>query len=285
LLQGKVEGWIKELSSHDMLINDRTAIKPFEIDILIPANNLGVEVHGDYYHSSDFKDDNYHEMKHLKAYSSGINLIQLFEHELELKPEICYSMLAYKLKAINVKHGARSLSIRPVSAKERFTFFKENHLQSDANARIALGLWSNDELLSCMSFGKPRFDKRYDWELIRFSTKLMTSVQGGAAKLLKSFRSQHAGSLITYADARYSTGKLYESLGFKRLHKSQPNYWYVKGGNIITRYQAQKHLLPKLLGDKFDPFLTEVQNMNKNGWYRLFDCGNYVYELTHEARA
>lgn len=280
LLQNKVEGWIKELSNDKVLINDRAIIKPFEIDLWIPTKSLGIEVHGDYYHSSNFKDDDYHEMKHILACSSEISLIQLFEHELEQKPEICYSMLAYKLGAINVKYGARTLSLRTVSVKDRISFFNENHLQGDSNAKVALGLWANNELIACMSFGKPRFDKHHDWELIRYSSRLMTAVPGGAARLLKAFRAQYNGSIITYADARYSTGELYKALGFKQLHKSQPNYWYVKGGNIITRYQAMKHMLPKLLGEKFDPLLTEAQNMNKNGWYRLFDCGNYVFELT-----
>ena len=60
---------------------------------------------------------------------------------------------------------------------------------------------------------------------------------------------------------------------------SYPNYWYVKGGKCLSRYQCQKHKLPELLGESFDPKLTEVENMIVNGWLRVFDCGNLVYAI------
>jgi hypothetical protein len=38
-----------------------------------------------------------------------------------------------------------------------------------------------------MTFGKPRFNKNYEYELVRFASKLGTKVIGGAGKLLKYF--------------------------------------------------------------------------------------------------
>jgi hypothetical protein len=41
----------------------------------------------------------------------------------------------------------------------------------------------------------------------------------------------------------------------------------------------QKHKLEKLL-PIFDPLLTEWQNMQNNGYDRIWDCGNDVWEWT-----
>ncbi len=42
-----------------------------------------------------------------------------------------------------------------------------------------------------------------------------------------------------------------------------------------------KHKLPKLL-EKFDNELTEWENMQINGFDRIWDCGNNVFELRRE---
>ena len=130
-----------------------------------------------------------------------------------------------------------------------------------------------------MTFGKPRFNKNHDWELIRFASKLGIHVVGGASKLLAHFRKSHSGSVVSYADRRYSDGNLYEKLGFKKAGVSKPNYWYVKKNSRLSRYACQKHKLQAVLGDGFDPNLSEEENMYMNGWTRYHDCGNLVYVL------
>ena len=87
------------------------------------------------------------------------------------------------------------------------------------------------------------------------------NVVGGASKLLACFRKNHSGSIVSYADRRYSDGRLYEKLGFMNAGVSNPNYWYVKGGEKLTRYACQKHRLKDVLGDGFDPNLSEFENM------------------------
>ena len=47
--------------------------------------------------------------------------------------------------------------------------------------------------------------------------------------------------------------------------------------NRISRLQFQKHMLESKL-EIFDSNLTEWENMQLNGYDRIWDCGNYVYE-------
>jgi hypothetical protein len=128
-----------------------------------------------------------------------------------------------------------------------------------------------------MNFGKPRFNKKYDWELLRYCTKKYTTVVGGASRLFDFFKRNYAGSIISYCDLRYSTGQLYQLLKMKLLHQSAPNYFYTKDCIVLeSRNKYQKHKLVKLLSN-FDPNLTEAQNMFNNGYRRIWDCGNLVY--------
>jgi hypothetical protein len=105
------------------------------------------------------------------------------------------------------------------------------------------------------------------------------NVVGGASKLLKHFRKNHSGSILSYANREHSTGKLYEALGFSLINVAQPNYQWCKGNSLLKRYATQKHKLPKLLNESFDPSKTESENMFSNEYRRIWDCGNLVFAI------
>jgi hypothetical protein len=109
-----------------------------------------------------------------------------------------------------------------------------------------------------MTFGKRKITGKTTFELIRFCSKLNTQIIGGANKLFKYFINNYwdGEEITTYADKRWSNGKLYEKLGFKLEHESSPNYWYIEGGKRIHRVSFQKHKLKNKL-DVFEDDLTE----------------------------
>ena len=45
----------------------------------------------------------------------------------------------------------------------------------------------------------------------------------------------------------------------------------------MSRIQFQKHKLKDKL-ETFDPNITEWENMKANGYDRIWDCGNMVFE-------
>ena len=96
---------------------------------------------------------------------------------------------------------------------------------------------------------------------------------------MNNFRQRYKPkSIISYADRRYSNGKLYEKIGFTQSHITDTGYFYVKGGKIFNRQQFQKHKLKGILSD-YSPELTEEENMLRNGYFRLYDCGQLVYTM------
>lgn len=276
-----------QLPSIDICKNSRSIISPLELDIFIPSLNLAFEFDGLYWHQYDNAclndkrkyDKEYHLKKTLECEEKNIQLIHVFENEWISKSKIIKSRICNILGIYESIIYARKCIIKHVENKIANDFLNENHLQGALNSKINLGLYYNDELVSLMTFGKSRFSKKYEWELLRFCNKLGCHIPGAAGKLLTYFeREFHPKSLISYADRRWSKGKLYEALGFTFDHASSPNYWYWKQSTneFLSRISCQKHKLKNIL-PFFDENMSEVQNMRANGYSMIYDCGNLVY--------
>lgn len=128
-----------------------------------------------------------------------------------------------------------------------------------------------------MSFSKSRFDKKYQFELTRFSNILDYIVIGGFSKLLSFFRKNYSSeSLLSYADLRFSDGKTYHKF-FEYVGITPPNYFYFKNGLLESRIKYQKHKLIKM--QSYDDEKTERTIMYEEGYYRIYDCGNLKFTL------
>jgi hypothetical protein len=265
------------------VLNDRTIIAPYELDIVIPELNIAIEYCGLYWHSEQRgKDRNYHLNKTESCIKAGFRCIQVFEDEWLHKTDIVKSRLAHILgKDQDNKVFARKLEIRTVPAPESRDFFNKYHVQGACGASKIYGLYNKDELVACISFGVNRFTGDGGMELIRYATSM--NVVGGFSKLLKHFTRQNPliKEVVSYSDRRWSEGNVYSHNGFVLDGVSQPSYFYVRGNDMIrqNRVLYQKHKLPEKLAT-FDDTKTEVQNMLLNGFYRIFDCGCHKWKLT-----
>ena len=264
-------------------IGSRSVIPPYEVDMYIPDRKLAVEYDGIFWHGeSHGKGRSYHLNKTEMCEERGIQLIHVFENEWLEKEDIVKSRLKDLLGIHDNTVYARKCEVREVDPRMSFSFLEENHIQGGCHSSVRLGLFSEGELVSLMTFSKPRFRKGGpEWELVRFCSKKGCHVPGGASRLLKAFeRKMNPKSILSYADRRWSVGKMYISLGFSLVSKSKPNYWYfkIRSSNIdlLNRVSCQKHKLEGFL-EKFDPKKSEVENMRENGYDRIFDCGNLVF--------
>lgn len=251
-----------------------------EIDIFIPAKNLGIEINGNYWHSEIFRDKWYHYNKTILATEIGIELLQFFEDEVIEKEDIVKSMISAKL-GMNKTIFARKCILKEVNNSTKNEFLIENHLKGKCPSSHNLGLFHDEELVALMTFGRSRFSKITEWELLRYVSKVYVNVVGGASKLLRHFTRTHTGSIISYADLRYSSGNLYKNIGFSEIGSSNPNYFYMMNSNCSTRLSRtnfQKHKLKTF--EHYSDDLTEVEIMKLNGYIRIWDCGtkSFIYE-------
>lgn len=277
------EELVKFISKYvNVNINDRITLdgcKNPELDIFIPEKRIGIEYDGLFWHSDEMgKDKNYHLKKLNDCNSKGIRLIHIFEDEWLYKKQIVKNRLKHILGIHSASIGARKCEVREVSNSISNKFLEKHHIQGSISASICLGLYYKNRLIALMTFSHSRYNKNYEWELLRYCTMGSISVVGGASKLLSHFRSKYSGNIISYADKRWSDGNLYKKLGFEELKDSSPAYFYVKNKRRYSRVKFQKHKLKNVL-ENYDENLSESQNMKNNGFQKIYDCGNKVFAL------
>ena len=255
----------------EYVCNKKNIISPYEIDIYIPSHKLAIEFNGSYWHSNaHITDKNYHQNKTKLCNEKGITLIHIYEHIFKEKKDIYFDIIKSKLN-LNEKIYGRKCKVKEINKKTSSHFFEKYHLNGNSNASVNLGLYdSNNMLLSVMSFGKSRYDKKYSYELIRYSIVPGYSVIGGFSKLLKYFKmNYYNGDILCYNDA---------SISYKKSDIiTSPNYWWwhPNTGIFYNRYKTMKSNLKNILYDKFDSNMTEFENMINSGFLIIYDAGNY----------
>lgn len=276
IAEKEILSFIKENYNGVILENDKSIIKPYEIDIYLPELNIGFEFNGVYWHSEKFKNKDYHLNKLNISNNKNIDLITIWEDEWNIKRNICESFILNKLGKSNKIFGRRC-SISLVNYMDSKKFLDDNHLQGDCKSSIRIGLYLNDEIVSLMTFSKLRLpiggkSKEKVWELTRFCNKSGYTVVGGASKLLKYFiNNYNPAEIQTYSDNMISNGDLYEKLGFKYSHTSKPGYWYSINGIRYHRFNFRKDKLVKGGADK-NKFEHEI--MEEMGYLRVWSAGN-----------
>ena len=246
-----------------------------EIDIYLPKYKMGIEFNGDFWHSdiqANFQDHNgrsrTHQKKALDAEKSGIFIFSIFQYEWR-NPTIKENIKNRLRSLFNLykrRIGARKCKIVKLTKKEKKEFLSLNHIQGNDRSTVAYGLEYNGELVSCMSFVKPK--TKYAWELSRFCTKHDTVVLGGASKLFSYFVREFlkdGESVVSYNDITKSKGDIYPLLGFALKSINPPNYIWknFNTNDIRTRYQEQK--------------AGEVERMHSQGYHRICDCGTKTW--------
>lgn len=265
----------------NVIERDRTLIAPYELDIVIPDQNIAIEYCGLYWHSElAGKDRNYHLNKLKLCNNKGYKLITIFEDEFIKNKNIVFSRIVNMLGANQSKKVyARNCIIKEISISEAKSFCIENHLQGYVGSNIKLGAFYKNRLVSVMTFSKPNISKGHKkyldlvWELSRFCSHKDIRVVGIASKLLKHFKKNYRWDRIfSYADRRWSNGNLYKQLEFRFVGNTPPNYWYFKGMNRLHRFALRK---------KENDFTdqTEWQLRQSQGWNRIWDCGNLKFEI------
>ena len=265
----------------DTIHHDRSVLSGAEIDIYIPSLRLAIECDGIYWHSeiAGGKTNKYHSDKTQGCLDKNIQLLHIWDWEWRCRKEIVKSIVLNKIGKSN-RIYARKCEIKEISNHEKSIFLAENHIQGDDTSSIRIGLFHNNELVSLMTFVKSRYDKKYQYELSRFCNLLNTNLIGGASKMFKFFIKNYGiNSVVTYSDKRLFSGTVYENIGMKRLNDTPPGYHYFHKNNGVplNRTHFQKHKLSKVL-PVFDSTLSEWQNMQINGYDRIWDCGHFKFE-------
>jgi len=268
--------------SHYRIRKDNTYI---ELDFFLPEYNIAIEVNGIYWHRDQGTrcTKEYHNTKTNICIENNIQLLHLYDQEVNNKTSIIESIIRSKTGKNTKRIYARKTIIKQVDSVTANNFLALYHLQGSCKSQVYYGLFTADcdDLVCVMAFGTRQITGKSQHELIRFATKADCTVIGGFSKILEYYKHTiKAGTIVTYADRRYSLGSVYYKCGFKLINVSSPSYWYFKLPNtkLYHRYNFAKHKLSGKL-QNFDINLTEWQNMKNNNYSRIWDCGQFVFEL------
>ena len=175
---------------------------------------------------------------------------------------------------------ARNCEVRLVEPVEERLFLEANHFQGYTKSKVALGLYENDSLVLLMTFGVPRYSRKYQWELIRLCSS--KQVVGGAAKVFNYFINNYQPqTIVSYCDLSKFEGNVYVNLNFKKISRTISRHWYnLKLKDHITDKLLFKYGFDNLLGKTFGYFGKDSSNeqlMLAHGFVEIYDCGQATY--------
>jgi hypothetical protein len=214
----------------------------------------------------------YHYLKTKFANDSGYRCINIWDWD-------SIEILIKLLKKKEVIY-ARQCVIKEVSINDAKEFLNENHFQGYAKDSIRLGLYYKNDLVSVMTFGKPRYSKKFDYELIRYCS--ISNITGGVEKLFKYFIDNYnPKSIISYCSLDKFSGNTYNKLGFTYDSYSLGKHWYnFKYKLHFTDNLIRQQGFDRLCGNIFGNFGKGTNNeelLLEHDFVEVYDAGQAKY--------
>lgn len=131
-----------------------------------------------------------------------------------------------------------------------------------------------------MTFGKPRYNKKYEYELLRLCYHPDYLVVGGAEKMFSYFiQTYQPENIISYCDNSKFGGNVYKKLGFLQSKESKPSrHWF----NIKTHIHITDNLLrqrgfDQLFNTSFGKGSNNDNLMRDSGFVEIYDSGQSAW--------
>nr|DAU23576.1 MAG TPA: endonuclease-like protein [Herelleviridae sp.] len=216
-------------------------------------------------------DVNYHRDKSKLANNSGYNVIHVFDWDDTDK--------VVQLLKDRVTAYARKCDVKVVSEIDTNDYLDMYHLQGTCRGqKIRLGLYYNNQLVSLMTFGKSRFNKNCEYELLRYCSHY--NVVGGAERLFKYFVNNYKpNSIVSYCDTSKFSGKVYDTLGFRYTKTNSPRkHWYsLKEKRHITGGLLLSQGYDRLFKENHGKGTSNEELILARGYLPIYDCGQSTY--------
>lgn len=258
-------------------------LKRYSYDI--KKDNYLIEINPTHTHNSTFnifqgKDPlpkDYHYNKRKFAEENGYKNFIIWDWDDENK---IISFFKDKIKIF-----ARNCKIKEIDKNKANLFLNEYHFQNACKGnQINLGLFYKDILVEVMTFGKPRYNKNFEWELLRLCSHKDYLVVGGANKLFNSFlREYNPKSIISYCDNDKFDGNVYKKLNFIEKSFTIGKHWNnPKNNSHITDNLLRMQGADRIFGTNFGKGTSNNEIALSLGYLEVYDSGQSRYEWFSE---
>ena len=255
---------------------------PYEkVDLYDETRHVAIDINPTVTHNTQFNPfhpehkshitTTYHFDRAKEAEENGWLLYQIFDWDDEVG-------IIRQLKSVfglNERIYARKCELKKVSKKEANGFFDKWHLQKRAESIVNYALFYQGVMVACMSFGRARFNKNAQYELIRYASRDLTVV-GGASRLFQAFiKDYKPQSILTYSDYAKGQGNVYRKLGFTFFGYAGLTALYAPLNRKGVAYKTQKASREYHKYGK--DFNSCKAYFNAQNWYRINDAGNKIW--------
>lgn len=283
---GKKQKEIEDfLSSNNLSFSsNRNILKGREIDLYNDNLKLGIEFCGLYWHnelSPQPRNKWYHYKKYLDCMESGVRLITIFEDEWDNRQEQCKNIILSATGTFQQRMHARKCRVEPVS-KEFFRMHCDKH-HLLGNNKLVLQGWllidDSNQVIGGLSLG--RHHRQID-KIVLDRMFFVPGIQvvGGASKLLSACidwaKKNNYNQIISWSDNRWSSGNVYQKIGFILEEDMPPDYSYVNANRSNKRISKQSQQKKKT---SCPEGLTEKEWATERGLARIWDCGKKRWKL------
>lgn len=267
------EEFAKELEENKISYQREFSIEKYSYDFKV--GNILIEINPFATHNSTWgvfnnpKDRMYHFNKSKLARENGYRCICIWDWDNHDK----FIRLLKSRETIY----ARNCSIKEVPKKDTDSYLNIYHLQNTCKGQsIRLGLYYKDTLVSIMTFGKPRYNNNYEYELLRYCSSY--NVIGGEERLFKYFKDNYSPkSIISYCDLAKFNGNIYTKLGFIPKHTNNPSLHWYKDGIHITNNLLTQCGFDKLFNTQYGKGSSNRELMLAHGFVEIYDCGQEIF--------
>lgn len=219
----------------------------------------------------------YHLRKTIVAETFGKRCMHVWDWDNPVK-------VRFLLNLSNRKVCARKCMLREPTKKEVDDFLELYHLQGTCKGQdVRYGLYLDGQLISVMTFGKPRYNKKYEWELLRYASD--RAIIGGAERLFTRFlRDKSPRSIISYCDRSKFRGEVYIKLGFQKIRTTEPAcHWYNENTHQhFTDNLVRQQGADRLIGTNLGKGTNNNEILKEHGFVEVYDCGQIVFEYLTE---
>ena len=274
----------KQLKENNIRNKLEKSVKNYSYDIEILNSNILLELNPTYTHNSthgsEFRghkkkplEATYHFNKTIVAKENGYQCIHIWDWDN------CDKIINI-LKPKETIY-ARKCYCKNISKEQCDDFLETYHLQGSCRGqKVLLGLFYNNKLVEVMTFGKPRYNLKYEWELLRLCSVFDYNIIGGASKLFSYFVEKYnPKNVISYCDNSKFNGNVYKTLGFKFLSYGNPSkHWYnMKTKQHITDNLLRQRGYDQLFNTNYGKGSSNKELMIQNGFVEIYDCGQSTY--------
>jgi hypothetical protein len=261
----------------DHVMHSRSIIGPYELDLFSEENRLAIEFNGLYWHSHErLKDRQYHLKKLLKCNELGIRLLSINEDEWIERSDCIKNKIKNICGLTDRGPAARKLSVTKIHNKIANEFVEKYHLQGASSGIVAsFGAFDGTNLVGAMQYSKQRGTG--DIELVRFCSDEKSHAGLFSKMFCFSTKIEGYEYVVSFADRRYSEGRVYEVNNFTETKIIPPDYRYIKGLKTFHKSLFTKNrIAAKFNLDMAE--ITETEAMKILGYQRIYDCGKIRYE-------